>query len=194
MTPAFIAQGIIMYIFQPKDVPTLAIGTPIFLLLSAGNLIAYNFLFIPKKIRSQVKEMFFGKPFGRGGSVEYEDILTELINESKARQAAYNGYLKSDLIQLHTAAVKMENRFKKLAKLSQWFTFIYVFIISAYNILVPGFQMNIIYLEWGLGLVIITTGLVLGKRQIHWGYQKNTLKRCLEKCGEENRFHFDDDL
>lgn len=192
MIPAFIGQAIITYFFQPKNVTALAIGTPIFLLLSAGNLVVYNYLLVPEKIRSQLKEIILGKQFDH--TVEYEDILTELINESKARQASYDGYLRSDLVQLHTTAVHKEKRFKKLSKLSQWISYIYLPLVIMYHILVPGFQMNVIYLEWGLALVIATICLVFGNRHSHWYSQKITLKRCLQKCGEEDRFHFDNDL
>ncbi|RRJ54943.1 hypothetical protein EHV15_35830 [Paenibacillus oralis] len=194
MIPALIGQGIIMYFFRPQSVSSLAIGTPIFLLLSVGNIIVYNILFIPKKIRTQVKEVILGKHFGWSKADDYEDILTEIINDSKARQAAYDGYLRTDLVQLHADAVQKENRFRKLAKFGQWFTYLFFFLISAYYVIIPEFQMSIIYFQWGLGLAIVTTAYQLGRREVHWGYQKITLIRCLEKCGEEDRFYFDNDI
>lgn len=194
MIPAFIGQGIIMYFFRPHTLSSLAVGTPIFLLLSLGNLIVYNFLFVPEKLRSRIKDFILGRSLGGDGAGDYEDILVQIINDSKTRQAAFNGYLRVDLVRLHDEVVKKEIKFRTFSKLGQWLTYLFILAVTAYNLLIPGFQISIIYLEWGLGLFIVTTSHVFGRRYIHWGYQKVTLKRCLEKCKEQDRFQFDDDI
>lgn len=190
MLPGFTAQVVITYFFRPDSSFSFFVGLPIFILLSIGNLVIYHLFFVPDKIKNQLRNLLFGKQY-KNDMEAYEDILTEIIEKAKARQAAYDGYMKRDLMVLLDGSEKAEERFKRLMKIGEWIFYFYLAAIILYNLFGPEFHLNALYVQWGIGLIIGISNYKLGERKRHWGLDAVTLKVCIDKCGDEDRFRFD---
>jgi hypothetical protein len=193
MLPGFVAQGVLTYFFRPETTSSLLTGLPIFILLSIGNLIAYHLFLIPKKIKSELSTLLFGKKYNNPFEA-YEDILTEIIEGAKARQAAYDGYKKSDLIALFKTANIAERKYTALQKVGEYVFYIYLAGVLLLNVFLSGFPLDVLYVEWGIALIILISNHIIAKRRYHWSKDAITLKRCLEKCEDKEVFQFDNKL
>lgn len=121
----------------------------------------------------------------------YQDILTEIIENAKARQATYDGYMKKDLMMLLHRSEKAEGRLKRLIRIGEWIFYFYLAVVIFYNLFAPEFHLNALYVQWGIGLIIGISNYKLGERKRHWGLDAVTLKVCIDKCGDKDRFIFD---
>lgn len=191
MLPVFAAQIFIAYLFNFDHQIT---WLPVFIILSLINIIAYHIFLVPKKVKNQLSTFLFGKQYANDFAA-YEDILTEIIEGSKARQAAYDGYRKKDLVELLHKATTNEQKYKFIQKIVQLIFIIWVAGVIFYNLfMISGFQFEVLFLQWGTGLAITIINHYIGKRRYHWGQDTITLKRCIEKCKDDEIFCFDNEF
>jgi hypothetical protein len=192
MLPGFLAQGVLLYFFQPKN-ETYLTGFPILILLLIGNMVVYHLLLVPKRIKKELSDLLFDvkaqDDFGRT-----MDLLTETIEEMKIKQAIYDGYQKAELQALLSKTIRNEKQFNLLSMIGRCSFYLSLVIGTLMYLKLTSFQREMIFLLWGLVIILVIVIYYFDKRRRESQLNALILNRCIEKCGDNDVFQFDNDI
>ncbi|MGF7033383.1 hypothetical protein J2T17_004331 [Paenibacillus mucilaginosus] len=193
MIPGFAAQAVLVYFFNYQTHSSPFSGLAIFSVLSLGNLVAYHLFLVPQKIKKQLGALLVGPRYISVADINM-DTLGEIIEYYKLRQFTYDGRTKAELLAFQQKASRASTNYKLAEKCSNWLLYAFLAGVFFYNILTPAYGIGVIYSEWAVGLLLVISTPVIKKRRRFWWQEGIALKRCIEKCGDDQVFRYDDEL